>query len=151
MVPALQERLATAAAPVSAWSESRFGGDTGGLKGQFSLGLLLGLVWSPCVGPTLGAASLLASQGKDLLQAATVMAAFGLGAALPLLGLGLLSREAMLGWRNRLMRAGKGGKTVLGLLLLGLGLMIATGLDKRLEAYVVAISPDWLTDLTTRF
>ena len=38
----------------------------GGLPGQFGIGVLLGAVWSPCVGPTLGAASLLAAQGRDL-------------------------------------------------------------------------------------
>ena len=36
-----------------------------GLGGQFAIGLILGAVWSPCVGPTLGAASVLASQGKS--------------------------------------------------------------------------------------
>ena len=37
-----------------------------GLWGQFSIGLVLGIVWSPCVGPTLGAAVVLASQGSHL-------------------------------------------------------------------------------------
>ena len=59
-----------------------------GLAGQFAIGLLLGAVWSPCVGPTLGAASLLASQGRDLPQVALTMAVFGIGAALPLVLLG---------------------------------------------------------------
>jgi cytochrome c-type biogenesis protein len=55
---------------------------------------LLGAVWSPCVGPTLGAASLLASQGHDLLQVALTMAVFGIGAALPLILLGVVARDA---------------------------------------------------------
>jgi cytochrome c-type biogenesis protein len=37
-----------------------------GLGGQFLLGAVLGAVWSPCVGPTLGAVSLLAAQGRAL-------------------------------------------------------------------------------------
>src|SRR3546814_19930163 len=74
------------------------------------LGLLLGAVWSPCFGPTLGAASVLAAQGKDLGQVALVMIAFGIGAALPLLLLGLVSREVMMRWRDRLLRAGQGGR-----------------------------------------
>jgi cytochrome c-type biogenesis protein len=122
-----------------------------GLKGQFALGLLLGAVWSPCVGPTLGAASVLAAQGKDLGQVALVMLVFGLGAALPLLLIGMLSRAAMLRWRNRLMEAGKGGKMLLGGLLVAVGLFIVTGLDKRLETIIVQASPAWLTELTTRF
>lgn len=62
LVPSLQTQLAVVAGPVSGWADSRLGGfATTGLGGQLGLGLLLGVVWSPCVGPTLGAASMLAS------------------------------------------------------------------------------------------
>ena len=81
----------------------------------------------------MGAASLLAAKGENLGQVALTMLAFGIGAALPLMLLGFLSREAMQRWRGRLMEAGRGGKTLLGVLLLAIGLLIATGLDKRLE------------------
>ncbi len=65
-VPRLQENLTTAASPFAGWVEGRFGGfSSGGLLGQFTVGLLLGAVWSPCAGPVLGAASLLASQGQN--------------------------------------------------------------------------------------
>jgi len=39
----------------------------------------------------------------------------------------------------------------LGGLLLALGLMIASGLDKRIATFLVDLSPAWLTELTTRF
>lgn len=150
--PILQARVAAAGGPVSNWFESRLGGfATDSLGGQFALGLLLGAVWAPCVGPTLGAASLLASQGKDLGQVALTMAAFGLGAGVPLLLLGLLSREALLRWRGRLSGVGGRGKALLGALLLGLGALVVTGLDKKIEALLVEASPAWLVDLTTRF
>src|SRR5206468_5231427 len=123
----------------------------GGLAGQFLIGVLLGAVWSPCVGPTLGAASLLAAQGRDLPQVALTMFVFGLGAALPLLILGLLSREAMLRWRHRLASAGKSAKAGLGALFVAIGGLVLTGLDKAIEAMLVEASPQWLTDLTTRF
>lgn len=152
MVPRFQTAFAGAASPVSNWADNRFGGfQTTGLSGQFALGLLLGAVWSPCVGPTLGAASVLASQGKDLAQVALVMSSFGIGAALPLLLLGTLSRQTLLNWRGRLMAAGRAGKVVLGGLLLAIGLLILTGADKQLEAMLVELSPAWLTELTTRF
>jgi cytochrome c-type biogenesis protein len=152
VLPNLQAQVATAAGPVSNWVEERFGGfDTGGLGGQFSLGLLLGAVWSPCVGPTLGAASVLAAQGKDLVQVALTMLVFGIGAAVPLVLLGLASREAMMHWRGRLMEAGTLGKMLLGTLLILLGIFIVTGLDKRSEALLVDLSPTWLTNLTTQF
>ncbi len=152
MLPSLQARLAVAAGPVGTWTEERFGGfSTSGLSGQFGVGLLLGAVWSPCVGPTLGAASVLAARGESLGAVALTMLAFGIGAALPLLGLGLLSRDALMRWRNRMMATGRGLKGVLGMLLVGAGLLILTGLDKRLESWLVDVSPEWLTALTTRF
>jgi len=151
MVPAAQTRLAVAAGPMSNWTESRFGGfSTAGLPGQFSVGLLLGAVWTPCVGPTLGAASLLASQGRDLGAVALTMLLFGLGAALPLLLLGTLSREMLMRWRNRMMGAGKGLKAALGFILIATGVAIVLGYDKVLQTGLVNASPAWLTDLTTR-
>ena len=103
------------------------------------------------MGPTLGAASILAAKGENLGQVALTMLVFGVGAALPLMLLGLISREAMTRWRGRMMEAGKGGKMLLGVLLVAVGLMVATGLDKRLETVLVDASPAWLTELTTRF
>jgi cytochrome c-type biogenesis protein len=152
LVPSLSAQAAAAGGPVSNWVEGQFGGfAANGVGGQFVLGLILGAVWSPCVGPTLGAASLLAAKGQDLGEVTLTMLAFGLGAGLPLVILGLLSREAFMRWRGRLMEAGKGGKAVLGGLLVAIGLLVATGLDKRLETMLVDASPDWLTQLTTRF
>ena len=91
IVPSWQTRFALLAGPISSWADNRLGHfATTGLQGQLALGLLLGVIWSPCVGPTLGAASVLASRGQSLSQVALVMAAFGAGAALPLLVLGLL-------------------------------------------------------------
>ena len=150
LVPSWQARLAAAGGPISSWADRRFGGAaSSSLAGQFAIGLLLGAVWSPCVGPTLGAASLLASQGHDLLRVALTMAVFGIGAALPLILLGLLSRATLMGARARLMSAGKLGKGLLGAAFIVIGAAIVSGADKRIEAALVAASPAWLTEWTT--
>lgn len=152
VVPVLQVLLAVAAGPVGNWAEQHFGGfSTTGLGGQFAVGILLGAVWSPCVGPTLGAASVLAAQGEDLVQVSLTMLAFGIGAGVPLAALGALSRDRLMRIRDRLLAAGRGAKMVLGTVLIGVALLIMTGWDKRLEAWLVEISPEWLTLLTTRF
>ena len=152
MLPVAQVRLATAAGLVSNWTEQRFGGfSTSGLWGQFGVGLLLGAVWSPCVGPTLGAASVLAAQGKDLAAVAITMLLFGLGAALPVLLLGMLSREVLMRWRDRMIELGKGAKAALGLVLVLVAVAILTGFDKTLDTALVSASPEWLTNFTTRF
>lgn len=151
IVPEAETRLAVATGPMSNWTESRFGGfSTAGLPGQFSVGLLLGAVWTPCVGPTLGAASLLASQGRDLGAVALTMFLFGIGAALPLLILGMLSREVLMRWRDRMMSVSKGLKATLGLILVVTGVAIVFGYDKVLQTGLVNVSPTWLTNLTTR-
>lgn len=152
LVPAWQTRLAAAGGPVAGWADQRLGGfASSGLAGQFAIGLLLGAVWSPCVGPTLGAASLLASQGRDLPQVALTMAVFGIGAAVPLVLLGLLSRATLMRVRSSLMSAGKLGKGLLGAAFILIGISIVSGADKRIEAALVEASPQWLTDLTTSF
>jgi cytochrome c biogenesis protein CcdA len=122
-----------------------------GWVGQFLVGLVLGVVWSPCVGPTLGAASTLAAQGSHLGQIAVLMLLFGLGAGTPLVALGTLSREAMGRARGKLLQAGARGKLLFGVIMLLLGLSILTGWDKQFEALVTDHSPQWLTNLTTRF
>lgn len=124
---------------------------TDSLAGQFGLGLLLGVVWSPCVGPILGAAVTLASQGQQLSQVVVVMAIFGLGAGVPLILLGMLSRQMMMNIRGKLFSVGNIGKKILGAIILFVGLLILTGLDKNLEALLVSMSPEWLTNLSTKF
>jgi cytochrome c-type biogenesis protein len=152
VVPSWQAQLAAAGGPISTWTDRRFGGfASSGLAGQFAIGLLLGAVWSPCVGPTLGAASLLASQGHDLPRVTLTMAVFGIGAALPLIFLGLLSRATLMRVRSKLMSAGKLGKGLLGAAFIVIGVAIVSGTDKKIEAALVEASPQWLTELTTSF
>jgi len=120
-----------------------------GLPGQFAIGLLLGVVWSPCVGPTLGAASTLASQGKSLGHIAVLMAVFGIGAALPMLLLGSLSRASLMNMRARLSKVGTAGRSILGGLFVVVGTLVLTGADKVVQATILSNSPEWLTQLTT--
>jgi len=145
-VPMLAQRFALAAGPWGNWVNGKLGG---GDASQFVVGLLLGAVWSPCTGPTLGAAALLASQGQNLGQVFITMVSFGVGVAIPLVGLGFVSREVMMKWRGKLLSASGGLKTAMGVLLAFLGLLILSGQDKQLEAALVDLSPAWLTALTT--
>jgi cytochrome c-type biogenesis protein len=152
LVPRLQDGFARAAGGLSNSGNqllSRI--SLQGLPGQFTIGAVLGIVWSPCVGPTLGAAATLASQGRNLGQIGLLMFIFGIGAAAPLVVLGSVSRAGMLKIRGRLLRTGQWGKQLFGLVMLVLGVLIATGVDKSVEAWILDLSPDWLTRLTTRF
>jgi len=111
---------------------------------QFGVGALLGVVWLPCVGPTLGAAIALASFGQDMGMAFAVMLAYGIGTAGVLLAAGLLSGSLLARWRPRLMTGGGTGKKILGWTILILGIMVLTSVDKYLEALAVGMLPDWV-------
>lgn len=151
VIPRLQARFATAAGPMSNWTQNRFGGmSTSGIGGQFGVGLLLGAVWTPCVGPTLGAASVMAARGENLVMVSLTMLAFGIGAALPLLVLGSLSREALLRWRGHMARSAGRLKIVLGALLILAGTMTLTGTDRAIQTALESAMPQWLLGLTTK-
>jgi cytochrome c biogenesis protein CcdA len=152
LVPAAQTRLSLASGSIGSWADRRAAGVEGwGLGGQALLGALLGLVWVPCVGPTLGAASVLAAQEEHLAKVAFVMLAFAVGAAIPLTALGIASRSLKLRMAPALRRVGSSGKSLFRALLLILGLLIVTDLDRLIEAYLTQASPDWLLELTTRY
>jgi cytochrome c-type biogenesis protein len=149
---ALQTRLGFAAGRLSNVGDQlirRLSLSTG--RGQLVVGILLGLIWSPCVGPTLGAASLLAAQRKDLWDVAAVMLAFGAGTTIPMVLVATLSRRALLRWRHQMLAVGQLGKLAMGVSVLAVGIFILTGADRSVEAQLVQVSPDWLTNLTTYF
>ena len=152
LVDALQDRLAAVAAPMAAWAGGRQESfDGGGLVGQAMVGALLGIVWSPCVGPTLGAATALAAEGKNLGEVATVMLAFGLGISAVLLVLAFTTRSFLARWRSKMMSGGKTGKRVLGALLLLIGIAILTGFDRRAEAAILDRLPEWMITWSTAY
>ncbi len=123
--------------------------DGGSLAGQFGIGLLLGVVWSPCSGPALGAAIGLAATAGGLAEAGLRMAAFGLGAGTILAVIAYASRAAMTANRARLIAIASAAKPVAGAVFIALGALTLTGYDKVMEAAITARMPDWLVNLTT--
>jgi cytochrome c-type biogenesis protein len=151
LAPSFQTQLATVAGPVSNWTQNRFRSfSTSGISGQFGVGLLLGAVWTPCVGPTLGAASIMAARGENLGMVVVTMLAFGIGTSLPLLLLALMSREALLRWRGRMLGAASGLKMALGALFIVAGAMTLSGFDRTMQTALERALPDWLVAITTQ-
>ncbi len=118
-----------------------------GFAGQFGVGLLLGLVWSPCAGPTLGAAIGFAAESGSAVRAMSMMALFSLGAASPILALAYGSRRWLGAHQLRTME--RIAKPVMAISLLSIGTLVLTGTDKTFETMMTQAMPDWLLDLVT--
>ena len=149
LVPKIQDVLAAALSPIARAASDAARRVPGGIGGQLVLGALLGVVWTPCTGPTLAAAITVATRSESLGHAAAVMLVFGIGAATPLLALAYGSRRALAAPGARLARVAGAGKAVIGAGLLLVGALALTGADKRVEAWMVDRMPQWLLELTT--
>ena len=152
LVPRAQAALSAAAAPLTNGGNAMLGRVSGdGLGGQYLVGLLLGLVWAPCVGPTLGVAIAAAAQGENMLSAFATFLVFGSGVAASILAFAYGSRKA-LGERSKAARSiARIAKPLFGVTLLVVGAMVVSGLDKAVEAALLAILPESLIAFTTRF
>lgn len=148
----LQAASAKLLAPIAGRAEKGLQSVQGpGLWGQFLVGALLGIVWSPCSGPALGAAVTLASKEGGLAPAAARMFAFGLGSASPVVLIAYSSRQAFVKMRGKLLEYAAKTRLVFGWILVAVGVTIFLKLDKFLESQALEIMPEWLIDLTTRY
>lgn len=152
LCPVCQRLTTRLLSPLAAGSNIVLAGlDGRGLWGQALLGMVLGAAWSPCAGPSLGAAIGLAAQSGTVYQAALIMALFSVGATVPLMALAYGSRQGLPRRRDRLAKLSHWAKPAMGGTVLAVGLSILSGLDKVLESWATSSMPAWLVDLTTRF
>jgi cytochrome c biogenesis protein CcdA len=148
-VPRLSSGFATATAGVSARADAGMDRiDRAGLGGQFLGGALLGAVWSPCIGPTLGGAIALAAQGEQLLQAGAIMAAFALGVSTLIIGLGFGARGAIQRRQGALRALATRARPAMGATFLVVGTALFFGVHYRIEAWMLDHMPYWLQDLS---
>lgn len=151
-VTIFSERFSNVLNPVANWANKKM--SSLNEKNPFSslaLGALLGAVWSPCSGPTLGAAALLASQSDGRWLSLLIMLCFGVGAVIPLLVVAYGSRHFLKRHQGFILNNSAKLKTTMGLIMIFIGILILTGLDKNLEAYLTNALPDSWVDLITRY
>jgi cytochrome c biogenesis protein CcdA len=124
---------------------------TSTLKSQFLGGILLGFVWSPCIGPTLGGAISLASQGKDLLWVFAIMSSFALGVSSVILALGYGTREAICSRQQQLRGIAEHAKPIMGITFSIVGTIIFFKFHYVIETWLVNVLPNWFLDLSTNY
>ena len=151
LVPPLERRFSTLMTPLASSANAataRF--DGGALVGAFALGGLLGLVWSPCAGPLLGSTLALVATAGGAARGAFLLGLFGIGAALPLVGAAYASRAGFGRVRAWVLAHTASAKRAMSALLLLVGVLILTGGDHAIEAWVNDRLPDAWLALTTR-
>ena len=149
LVPRFSASFATATAGMSARADAQIDAtDRSGLTGQFVGGLLLGIVWSPCIGPTLGGAISLASQGENLLHATGIMVTFALGVSTIILALGY-GAQSVIRRRQTWMRSLAGSaRPIMGAVFVAVGLAILFKFHHTLEFWALEYLPEWFTELS---
>jgi cytochrome c biogenesis protein CcdA len=149
LVPRLSERFATATAGFAGRADAAMDGtDQLVPRGMFLGGMLLGAVWSPCIGPTLGGAISLASQGQQLGWAASIMIAFSIGVSTIILVLGYGTREAIRSRQHALRALAERSRPLMGGVFVLVGLAILFKLHHIIEAGLLQILPHWIIDLS---
>jgi len=152
LVPRLSSGLALATGGMATRADAQLDDlDRSDLKGQFAAGLLLGAVWVPCVGPTLGGAIALASAGENLARAASVMLVFAAGLSTVVLLLAYGAQSAIRTRRDWLRTLSTRARPAMGLIFVATGLALAFGLHHRAEIWLIDTLPVWLQDLSVRF
>ena len=149
LVPKLNAGFATATAGLAARADRQIDEvNRDGLSGQVVAGMLLGAVWSPCVGPTLGGAISLAAQGESLIRAGAIMAAFAAGVSTVVVGLAYGARRFLMRRRALMQRVAELSKPIMGIVFVAVGLALFFRVHHAIEGWMLDILPIWLQDLS---
>jgi cytochrome c biogenesis protein CcdA/thiol-disulfide isomerase/thioredoxin len=142
LLPRADARVARALGPLSRVGD-RLPRRGEGILGGLGVGVALGLVWTPCAGPILAAVTAAVAAGDTRGATVVVLLAYAVGAAVPLLLLGLGGRglSRRLGPRAERMRQG------MGVLVVAAGVLILLGLDTRFTAWALRDAPGYTNSL----
>ncbi len=111
-----------------------------GVARPYVVGVAFGAGWSPCVGPLLAAALTIAARSGEVGRGTILLCAYAMGIGVPFLAtaLGLASSPQL---ADRLRRIGPGLERVSGVLLVVLGVLLATDTYVHLTSYLARFVP----------
>ena|SRR4030067_1756147 len=116
---------------------------SGGLLSGLFLGMSLGILWIPCVGPILTAVFAyvqLSSGSVDMLYGTLLLIVYSIGVSIPMLIIAY-SGKSISGRVNWFVKRGHFFKKLSGLILMLVGLMMLFGIDRIIKAALLPYFP----------
>ncbi len=120
----------------------------GGFAGGLLVGLSLGLVWTPCVGPIMASVVGLALTQRVDGGAVIITLAYTLGTSIPMLAV-MFGGRALLNRVPALTKNAAGIQKGFGVLMIVVGLAIGLGWDRRFQSAVLRAFPAYGSGLTS--
>jgi cytochrome c-type biogenesis protein len=149
LIPVLSARFALVTGSVADGAAKRLAGaGDQSIGGHFLGGALLGAVWTPCIGPTLGGAIALASQGAELWRATIIMLGFSAGVSTIIIAIAYGSAWLTPGARGAFYAASRWAKPLAGAAFFVIGFATLFGLTEIAIGAALDIMPAWLQDLS---
>jgi len=108
-----------------------------GFWGGFIIGLTIGIVWTPCVGPILASVIALAATARVTTETFLITLTYSIGTAIPMFlimygGKNLLNKNPWLTKNTTIIQK------AFGVLMILFALLIFTNVDQQIEAYLAA-------------
>lgn len=131
------------------WLTNRIGGYTSegsdavahpGNLGGFVLGTTLGLVWTPCAGPVLGSILTIVATSKDIAWGSTLMIAYAVGAAIPMLAIAYGGQAVTTRVRS-IARISPRLQQAFGVIVIGFAVASYFQYDTQIVAWLTAFYP----------
>jgi cytochrome c biogenesis protein CcdA/thiol-disulfide isomerase/thioredoxin len=119
-----------------------------GFLGGILIGLSIGLIWTPCVGPILASVITLAATSEVNLAAFLITLAYAAGTAIPMFAIMYGGRSLLLRIPWLLPNTGKIQKGF-GVLMILTAIGIFFNIDRRFQTYVLETFPNYGTGLTS--
>ena len=114
-----------------------------GVIGSVLVGVTFAIGWTPCVGPILGSILSLAGTAETVQKGVGLLLAYSAGLALPFF-LSSLALGSFLRFFKRYRPMMPVVERVAGVLLIIVGLLVATNYFVILNSYAIGLTPEWL-------
>jgi cytochrome c biogenesis protein CcdA/thiol-disulfide isomerase/thioredoxin len=111
------------------------------------MGLGLGIVWTPCVGPIMASVIGLAVANSVDARAVVITVAYAVGTAIPMLAV-MVGGKALIAKASWLLKRSDSIQRVLGVLMIVVGVVVLFGWERQFQTAVLNAAPGYGSGLT---